>query len=157
LIFWIIAAGGLLLDLYTKKTVFEHVGENGPITVIKGFLTLVAVVNDGAAFNLFAGRMIFLILISFGALVLIIGIFLFGGSKSILVNISMGLLAGGICGNLYDRLFNDGLVRDFIDVVIWPGKHWPAFNVADSMLCIGVGLMLIASLIKEQPCQKHGQ
>lgn len=157
LVFWLVATGGLLLDLYTKKAAFEYIGKHGPITVIDGFFKIVSVVNDGAAFNLFAGRMFFLTLISCAALVLIIAIFLFGGSKSILTNISMALLAGGICGNLYDRLFNDGLVRDFIDIVIWPGRHWPAFNVADSMLCIGVGLMLISSFIKERPCQKHGQ
>ncbi|MBN1795791.1 MAG: signal peptidase II [Sedimentisphaerales bacterium] len=156
LIFWFIAVIGLGLDLFTKSAAFRYVGLHGDITVVKGFLSLVAVTNDGAAFNLFAGKELFLILISFIALLIILGVFFFGGSRSILVNVSMGLLAAGICGNLYDRFFNDGLVRDFIDVVIWPQKHWPAFNVADSMLCIGVGLILVSSFFTEKPCQKHG-
>jgi signal peptidase II len=60
-----------------------------------------------------------------------------------LVHVALGLFAAGVCGNLYDRIFNDGLVRDFIDVY-YRQHHWPAFNVADSMLCIAVGLGIIS-------------
>ena len=65
------------------------------------------------------------------------------------MHVALGLFTAGICGNLWDRIFNDGRVRDFIDIVYWPGKHWPAFNIADSMLCIGVGLMIISSLTEQ--------
>jgi len=157
IMFWVIAVSGLFLDLATKKEVFDYINENGPVTLIKGFLSFIMVTNEGAAFGLFAGKAVFLISISFVALFVISVFFLFGGTKSVLVNISLGLLAGSICGNLYDRLFNDGMVRDFIDVVIAPGRHWPTFNIADSMLCIGVVLMLIATCITDRPCQKHAQ
>jgi signal peptidase II len=63
-------------------------------------------------------------------------------------------MTSGIIGNLYDRAFNGGRVRDFIDVLI-PiiNRPWPTFNVADSMLCIGVGLMFIAFLrTPKEPC-----
>ena len=70
---------------------------------------------------------------------------------------ALGLFAAGICGNLYDRIFNNGLVRDFIDVVYWSGRHWPAFNFADSMLCIGVGVVIISGLFTEKSARKHAQ
>ena len=68
------------------------------------------------------------------------------------MQISLGLITAGVVGNLYDRLFNEGRVRDFIDV--YRGHwHWPAFNVADSLLCIGVGLIIIGMLTYPS-CQK---
>ena len=63
---------------------------------------------------------------------------------------ALGLFMGGVAGNLYDRLFNDGMVRDFIDVY-WRGWHWPAFNVADSMLCVAVGIFVVRSLLTARP------
>lgn len=60
---------------------------------------------------------------------------------------SLGCITAGIIGNLYDRAFNGGCVRDFIDVLIPViDYHWPTFNVADSLLCIGVGLMILGNL-----------
>ena len=101
-------------------------------------------VNDGAAFGIASGQRYLLVAVSVIALIVILTVFLFSGSERKLVHIALGLFAAGICGNLYDRIFNNGLVRDFIDVVYWPGRHWPAFNIADSMLCIGVGLLIIS-------------
>jgi signal peptidase II len=100
--------------------------------------------NNGAAFGLFSGHPCRLIVVSVVALIVIFGVFLFSGTRQRLVHVALGLFAAGVCGNLYDRIFNDGWVRDFIDVTIWSGKHWPAFNVADSLLCIAVGLGVIS-------------
>ena len=100
----------------------------------------------GAAFGIASGQRGLLIGVSVVALMIIIGVFLFSGRERKLIHFAMGLFAAGICGNLYDRIFNDGQVRDFIDIVYWPGKHWPAFNVADSMLCISVGIMVLCML-----------
>ncbi|MCX5638272.1 MAG: signal peptidase II, partial [Planctomycetota bacterium] len=47
--------------------------------------------------------------------------------------------------------------RDFIDVVYWPGRHWPAFNAADAMLCIGVGLLVISTFFTGRPPRRHAQ
>ena len=113
--------------------------------------------ESGAAFGIAAGQRNILVIFSIVAMFVIIGIFLFGGNKSKLVNISLGLFMAGICGNLYDRAFNEGQVRDFLDIIYWPGKHWPAFNIADSMLCIAVGLLIIYTILTGRPCQKHGQ
>ena len=90
------------------------------------------------------------------ALVIILVIFLLSGTEKKLIHIALGLFAAGVCGNLYDRIFYDGFVRDFIDIVYWPGKHWPAFNVADSMLCIAVGLLVISASTGKSS-RKHAQ
>lgn len=156
LIFWSLMAGGLALDLWTKKAMFDWLKPYETYPVIDGFIRLVIAVNDGAACNLFAGRPFFLAAVSFIAMVGILAVFLFSGRMNKLVHVALGLFAAGICGNLYDRLFNNGSVRDFIDV--YRGNfHWPTFNVADSLLCVGVGLLIISTLFTEKPAQKHDQ
>ena len=147
LIFWLIAIFGFCADLLTKNAVFEWFVKNDirELVVIKGFFYLVTAYNPGAAFGIASGQRALLITTSAIALILVVGYFLFGKIKQKLVYISLGLLTAGICGNLYDRLFNGGEVRDFIDVIYWPGRHWPAFNIADSMLCVAVGLLIIAN------------
>ena len=143
LIFWPLVVIGIALDLWSKRVVFDWLEHRGSISIIDGFLRLVMATNDGAAFGLFAGHPYWLVVVSVIALVVIFAVFLFGGAKQRLVHIALGLFVAGVCGNLYDRIFNDGLVRDFIDVY-YRQHHWPAFNVADSMLCIAVGLGVIS-------------
>ena len=158
-IFWPLTVLGLVLDLWSKKAVFdflEHQPHNR-YSIIDGFLQLVTALNDGSAFGLFSGSTYFLGAVSIIALAVIIAVFLFSGSERRLVHVALGLFAAGVCGNFYDRVFNDGMVRDFIDVVYWPGKHWPAFNVADSLLCIGVGLMIISCIFTDKSPQGHAQ
>ena len=148
LLFWPIFASALALDLWTKKAVFDWLGTfDVPFyKVIDGFLTFIVAENSGAAWSIMQGQRILLCGISILALAVVLGIFLFSRNQQRLVQVSLALFAGGIGGNLYDRLFNDGKVRDFIDVVYWPGKHWPAFNIADSLLCTAVGLLIILTL-----------
>lgn len=157
LIFWSVLAGGVVLDLWSKKAVFAWLenSEHGSVSVIKGFIHLVTAVNDGAAFGMFSGHPGRLIAVSVTALAVVLIAFLFGGSEHKLTYAVLGLFAAGICGNLYDRIFNNGFVRDFIDVVVWPGRHWPAFNIADSMLCIAMALLIVSSLFTEQSSGKH--
>jgi len=156
LIFWPLMIGGLALDLWTKKAVFDWLKPQEAYSIIDGFLRLVIAVNNGAAFNLFAGKPYFLSAVSIIAIAAIFAVFLFSGGQHKLVHIALGLFAAGVCGNLYDRLFNNGSVRDFIDV--YRGTyHWPTFNVADSLLCIGVGLLIISTILIERPAQKHDQ
>lgn len=154
LLFWSMMAGGLALDLWTKKAIFDWLKPYETYPIIDGFIRLIIAVNDGAAFNLFAGKPFFLAAISFIAMAGILVVFLFSGGMNKLVHIALGLFAAGVCGNLYDRIFKEGSVRDFIDV--YRGNyHWPTFNVADSLLCIGVGLLVISTLFTEKPAQKH--
>ena len=146
LIFWPIFICGLFLDLYSKKIIFQWLRDSGSFSIIDGFLTLVMAENTGAAFGIAAGKRFLLVGTSAIALVGVIAIFIFGHIRHRLVQVALALFAAGVAGNLYDRIFNDGRVRDFIDVVYWPGRHWPAFNIADSMLCISVALLLISTL-----------
>src|SRR4030043_695557 len=156
LIFWSLMSSGLALDLWTKKAVFNWLEPHETFPVIDGFLRLIIAVNNGAAFNMFAGKPYFLAIVSIIAVLGILAVFLFSGGMQKLIHIALGLFAAGVCGNLYDRLFNNGSVRDFIDV--YRGNyHWPTFNVADSLLCIGVGLLVISTFLIEKPPQKHDQ
>jgi signal peptidase II len=144
LIFWPLVVIGIALDLWAKKAVFDWLQyHHSGVSIIDGFLRLVTALNEGAAFGLFSGHHYGLIVISVVALIVIFAVFIFGGTKQRLVHVALGLFAAGVCGNLYDRIFF-GHVRDFIDVTIWPGRHWPAFNVADTLLCIAVGLGIIS-------------
>jgi signal peptidase II len=146
ILFWSVTAAGLVLDLWSKSAVFAWLSERGgSFPVINGYLQLVLAQNPGAAFGIATGQRYPLIVVSLLALILIVILFLVRGAHHKLTCFALGLFAAGVSGNLYDRIFNDGLVRDFIDVVYWPGKHWPAFNIADSMLCIAVGLMIIST------------
>jgi signal peptidase II len=121
--------------------------ETQEYSIIDGLLKFILRVNDGAAFSLFRGQTFPLIAISVIALIVVVCIFFFGKLSSKLMLFALGCITGGIVGNLYDRAFNDGLVRDFIDVLIPVIDYpWPTFNVADSMLCVGVGLLIIAML-----------
>ena len=154
LMFWPLMIGGLLLDLWSKKAAFDRLALGEVLPVIDGFLQLVRAENNGAAFGLLAGRAYLLTAVSSVAIFAIFAFFLFGGNRQKLVNIALGLFAAGVCGNLYDRAFNGGLVRDFIDVY-YRSFHWHTFNIADALLCIGVGLLVISSFFIEQPAQKH--
>ncbi len=147
LIFWLLVAIGLTLDLWSKNAVFNWLDlqSGNRVSVIDGFLHLVRTENPGAAFGIAAGLSYLLVAVSAVALIAILVVFFLSGSQQKLMQIALAFFAAGICGNLYDRIFNSGLVRDFIDVMYWPGRHWPAFNVADSLLCIGVGLLLIST------------
>lgn len=157
LTFWLLAIGGLALDLWTKTAVFAYLEHRDNISIIDGFLRFVMALNDGAAFGLFPGHPNWLIAVSVIALAGIIAIFLFSGTRQKFIHIALGLFAAGVCGNLWDRIFNDGLVRDFIDIVYWPGKHWPAFNLADTMLCASVALMMVSTFVTEMSSRKHPQ
>jgi len=143
-IFLVVWAAGLSLDLWTKKAAFDYLRHKGSVTVLDGFIQFVAVENPGAAFGMASGQQYLLIITSVAALIIIVGVFLFGQSDRKAFYIVLGLLAGGVCGNLYDRVFNNGLVRDFIDVY-YRQYHWPAFNIADSILCVGVAVLIILS------------
>lgn len=158
LVFWPLMAAGLLLDLWSKNTVFDWLQQQrrDSFTILDGFLQLVVAENPGAAFGIAAGQTQLLVGVSSVALIVIIAVFFFSKTEHALVHAALGLFAAGVCGNLWDRIFNGGLVRDFIDVY-YRSYHWPAFNVADSMLCIGVGLLIISGFFTGKSYRGHAQ
>ncbi len=160
-LFWGLFAAGLAMDLWSKKAVFDRLPYQGDlIVVIDGLLNFVRARNNGAAFGICAGQPFFLAAASIIALLFVLGYFYLWHTKQTLIHIALGILAAGICGNLYDRLFNEGAVRDFIDVYITiSGREhrWHTFNVADALLCIGVALLIIWTASTGKSDQKCAQ
>jgi len=154
LIFWPILVVVLFLDLWSKSAVFDWLQDTGQesYTIIKGFLSFHLAENPGAAFGIAAYQRSLLIGVSVTALIVVILIFLFAGQERKITQVALALFAAGVAGNLYDRI-QTGLVRDFIDVVYWPGKHWPSFNVADASLCLAVALLIISGIVTPRSCQ----
>lgn len=134
----------VLLDQLTKYLVGVEIGPHESVQALP-FLSLVNVKNTGAAFGLFGGlgNGIF-IAVSFTAIGFIIALLITGRESAP----GLSLILSGAAGNLIDRL-RYGYVRDFIDV-FWGRYHWPAFNVADSCLTVGVALLLIAAITRRK-------
>ncbi len=144
-----LAAGVLVLDQATKAWIcarlpYPTYGPPRHIAVIDDFFNLVNVGNTGAAWSLFSGRSTFLALLAVATLIAVfawrrqLGLHLWS------VQVSFGLLCGGIAGNLVDRLVH-GHVIDFLDFHF--GSYiYPTFNVADSGICVGVAIYLLHSL-----------
>ncbi|HSR87781.1 MAG TPA: signal peptidase II [Pontiella sp.] len=143
----------LIFDQLTKQAVRNHLvyGESRPI--IEGFFNLVYVRNDGAAWNILSGYGIVLILISISVLVML---YVYRRSflqEQLSHRILLGLLIGGIIGNLVDRI-RFGWVTDFLDFQ-FGSYHYPSFNVADSAICIAIGLYVITNLLQKKEDDKH--
>ncbi len=144
-----LAAVMFLLDQATKAAIWASLpyptyGPPGQITVIDGFFNIVHVGNTGAAWSLFSGRSTFLALLAAGTLIAIFAWRRQLGLPLRTVQVSFGLLCGGIIGNLTDRIVH-GHVIDFLDFH-FGGYVFPTFNVADSCICVGVAVYLLHSL-----------
>ncbi len=144
----------LVLDQLTKQAVRDHLvyGESHP--VIEGFFNLVYVRNDGAAWNLLSGHGIILILISLSVLVLLVVYRRSFLQEQLSHRVLLGLLIGGIAGNLVDRI-RFGWVTDFLDFQ-FGSYHYPSFNVADSAICIAIGLYVLTNLFQQKE-KEHGK
>lgn len=155
LLFWPVFVIGLAADLLTKYFIFDWLGPASPqrYSVINGFFDLVLVENRGAAWGVASGRTIWLIAVSVIALLLVFAIFLFSRHSAVVV-FALAFFAAGICGNIYDRFFNAGRVRDFLDFY-YGNIHFPAFNVADSMLTVAVALLILTTLFSRDSSPKE--
>jgi signal peptidase II len=140
----ILATAVFVADQVTKRWALQHLDATHPVVVIPDFFHLVLVMNPGVAFGIFAGvppgwRWI-VTLFSLAALALLGSLaFRILPRGSLLARVAIGLVFGGAAGNLLDR-WRHGAVVDFIDV-FWRTHHWPAFNVADSAITVGVCLL----------------
>jgi len=142
----------VVLDQLTKLSVHLSMALYQSTPIIDGVFNLTYVRNTGAAFGIFAGsaeifRRPFLILVSILASGFIVSLLrrLPDGERGLVIALTFVL--GGAIGNLIDRIFY-GEVIDFFDVY-WRNYHWPAFNVADSFITIGVAIALLC-LYKHQ-------
>lgn len=134
-----------LLDQLTKWSVLHWIAEDESIPVIPGVFYLIRTYNTGAAFSIGQNNNGFFLVLSAVVLVVLLVLWFRGRFQQKLTQIAVALLLSGIAGNLTDRLIH-GHVVDFLDVILpWYG-HWPAFNVADSCICVAAGLLLIGAL-----------
>lgn len=147
----IIMAAVLVADQISKLLVLQYLVPVGQVKLIEGVLHLTYVENRGAAFGMLSNsRWVFMVL-SCVAIVILIGYLWRYKPASRLLRLSLALIAGGGIGNMIDRTVY-GFVVDFIDVAfVWDY----VFNVADSAVCIGCGLMVIWFIISEVKEQKE--
>jgi signal peptidase II len=142
-----------VLDQITKGLVLRYVHpEDPPYLVIADFFAIVNVTNDGAAFGSFKNNNAFFIVLSCLAFVFVFALLLRRTrSHDALRDVSLALLLAGIMGNLTDR-FLHGHVIDFalFDLHVPLAHPWPAFNVADSCICIAVVCFIIHSFRKRK-------
>ena len=134
-----------MLDQLTKFLVTVHVPRHYSIPVIEGFFSIIHIRNPGVAFGLFAGqefeyKVIFFIIISLIAIIAILIIFHQASDDQRAVRVGLILIFSGAVGNLIDRILHKEVI-DFLDF-FYKGTHWPAFNVADSCITIGVSFMI---------------
>ena len=144
------------LDLWSKEAIFRWRGLPGQKDVwwiVDGYFGIETAVNIGAVFGLGAGKGgLFATLSIVAAIGIGVWLFWFGAARSWWLTVAMGMISGGIIGNLYDRLgmwwqddyppeWKSG-VRDWI---LWQANDqwkWPNFNIADSLLVVGAGMLL---------------
>jgi len=140
-------------DQLSKQWILKYFALYDSMVIVPGLFNLTFLRNTGAAFGMFAGhpvwwRQFFFIGVASIALVVIICMQRRLGRQNILYSYSLALIGGGAVGNLIDRI-RYGSVIDFLDVYLGT-HHWPAFNVADSAITIGVGLFLLTQFREDR-------
>lgn len=139
------------LDQLSKWLAVKGIELGGQRAVVPGFFDLVHFTNTGAAFSVFTNNNACFILLSLAVLVALVLFYARGAFRGKLQDAGVSLLLAGILGNLTDRILR-GHVIDFLlfDLHVKFADPWPAFNVADSCICIAAALFAIASLRGEK-------
>ena len=138
-----------LLDQGTKALVLRDVSMVDCIQVVPGFFDIVQVHNTGAAFGMLSNNNVFFVALATAAMIFLAVMARRGAFPPGLTRWGVALLVPGILGNVTDRL-SHGFVVDFIDVILpWYGR-WPAFNVADSCICIAAVLFIFSGFLPEK-------
>jgi len=144
--------GILLLDQWTKYIIVQKLRLYQRVEVIQGFFNIIHVRNTGGAFGIFGGEKggigsVLFVVVSLIAIGAIVFLFVKIKENEKTLTLSFSLILSGAIGNLIDRL-QYGEVVDFLDFHL-STYHWPAFNIADSAICIGIGLMALELLIRD--------
>jgi signal peptidase II len=154
---FLIAFFVVVLDRLAKLTIERTISLHESISVIPGFFRLTHVQNRGAAFGLFADspsewKIAVLVLFSLIALVIVSALLWKNSHSMNTTGVGLALILGGALGNLWDRLVS-GHVVDFL--LFYIGQYqWPAFNVADSAIVIGAGLLVFEILFAKSPAHE---
>ena len=152
----ILALAVLVLDQATKWAALESLEAYQPVAVTS-FFNLVLVWNRGVSFGMFAGAgdhgpwLLMALAAAIGAFLIV---WLYRETRPV-TRVALWLVLAGAVGNAIDRL-RFGAVVDFLDFHLY-GHHWPAFNVADSAIVVGAGLILLDSLLLSQAGTKLGR
>lgn len=155
---FLIALLVVLLDRTTKWLVAKDISLHEGIQIIPGFFRLTHLENRGAAFGLFADspaqwKIAMLVSFSIIALVVVSAMLWRATHAMASTGIGLALILGGAIGNLWDRLLN-GRVVDFL--LFYVGQYqWPAFNVADSAIVVGAGLLVFEILFVKSSAQPN--
>lgn len=160
--YWILiifSFGILILDQWTKQVVVKRLALYQKVEVIQGFFSLIHVRNTGGAFGIFGGEKgglgsVLFIVVSLMAIGTIVFLLVKIKETERLLALSFSLVLSGAVGNLIDR-FRYGEVIDFLQFYLpflpWRVFNpWPTFNVADSVICIGIGLLVIELLKQDK-------
>lgn len=150
----IIAGLVVILDQITKEIIMQTMPVSRSLSVIPGFFNLTHVQNPGGAFGFLAQqsnlvRKFVFIFISLIAAGLVLWFYQKTPKPYPFLAAGFALIFGGAVGNLIDRI-RFGRVVDFLDVYVG-AYHWPAFNVADSAITIGIGIFVFHLLFREIP------
>jgi len=147
--YFIIIIVTIAADQFTKLLIMQSLALYEIREVIPGFFNLVYVTNRGAAFSMLAnvsGPWVhyFFVCIASAAAVVLTALYFKWRRISTWFGVSFGLIVGGAFGNVIDRI-RFGAVTDFLDFYVG-GYHWPAFNVADSAICVGAVLLILINI-----------
>jgi signal peptidase II len=156
IILLVVSALVLLLDQASKLYIDRSLPLHSSITVINNFFNITYLRNKGAAFGILANsayRLPFFILVSAVAVLVIFVAVRRLREDQKFAAVSLALIFSGALGNLIDRI-RLGEVIDFLDAH-WFEHHWPAFNIADSAICVGVALLAIDMYLEERRNPKH--
>jgi len=151
--YYIIALIIIGVDQFTKWLVVKNMDLYEQIIIIENFFSLTSHRNSGAAWGILQGQMVFFYIVT---VIVIIGVIYFMqtlGKENKLFALALSLILGGAIGNFIDRLLHQEVV-DFFDFVIF-GYDFPIFNIADSSLVVGVGIVILATILDEK--NKKGQ
>ena len=142
----------VVLDQLSKLWIVGNFSLYESLTIIPGLFSLTYLTNTGAAFGILAGqpalwRQVFFVGVGLVALVVICFMYRRLRNDSTWYEVALAFIAGGAIGNLVDRV-RLGSVVDFLDVYVGT-HHWPAFNVADSAITVGVAIFLVMNIFFE--------
>ncbi|WP_163336793.1 signal peptidase II [Desulfopila sp. IMCC35008] len=156
--YFLVVVSIIAADQLSKQWVLNSFQLYEAREIIPGFFNLVYVTNTGAAFSMLAGvdapwRHYFFLTIGIIAVIgLTVGYFIYRKENPWHLP-AFALVAGGAAGNLIDRV-RHGAVVDFLDFHV-AGYHWPAFNVADSAICVGAGVFILISILESKKQTKR--
>lgn len=142
----LIALSVVLLDHATKILVVARMSRGSTVPILGDYFRLVYVRNSGAAFGLFRDSGTPLVFISIAASALVLLYLLAVPPERVLGRRALALVLGGAVGNMLDRIFRGGEVIDFIEMGIGRGLRWPAYNLADVAVTVGVAFLVVEFL-----------